>query len=469
MKLPEKVRFFLGRQPLPLKIIKHSPTKTLIDTAKITDISLTQLLRAVLLEDHNGFLMAILPASHLIDFTALRNQTGRQLKPAAKEQIAHIFRDCEPGSVPPLPQAYDLQGVVDQSVMEQSCLYFEPGHHEYLFVAEPEKFLAMHSNLKIIAFAQSPEKLSVVNQTDFVAQNSATIEDDKQRLTPPEDIKRRIEELQSLPPMPEIAHRILLLRNNPHANIAELSEIVELDPSLSAQVIRYARSAFFGYRGKIDTVRDAITRVLGFDMVMNMSLGLATSSTFKIPADGPLGLNEFWRHSVFTATLSQSLCNLMPPAMHLKPGLAYLSGLLHNFGFLLLGHLFPAEFFLLNKAIEANPDTPTLLVEKRLLGIDHTEMGACLMSAWEMPEEVIVTTREHHSIAYRDKHATYANLVLLADHLLKQQGSGDASSQETPTSVLTALGIHQEALDEILQRLEAAADGLEQMARSLAA
>lgn len=67
------------------------------------------------------------------------------------------------------------------------------------------------------------------------------------------EIRRRIEQVYELPPMPEMARRILQLRGNPDASVADLAAIIEFDPSLAAQVVRYAASPFYAYRGKINS------------------------------------------------------------------------------------------------------------------------------------------------------------------------------------------------------------------------
>lgn len=111
--------------------------------------------------------------------------------------------------------------------------------------------------------------------------------------TPLLDIKSRIEALEQLPAMPGVARQIIQLRATPNAGVDALSKIVENDPSLAAQVLRYARSPLYAYRGKIDSVHTAIARVLGYDMVLNLALGIATAKPFKVPRKGPLGLDAF--------------------------------------------------------------------------------------------------------------------------------------------------------------------------------
>jgi len=88
-------------------------------------------------------------------------------------------------------------------------------------------------------------------------------------------IERRIQKVYELPPMPDLGRRILDLQSDSHADARKLAAIVQLDPSLAAQVIRFASSSYYGYTGRITNIQEAIARVLGYDMVFNLSLGLA--------------------------------------------------------------------------------------------------------------------------------------------------------------------------------------------------
>lgn len=291
------------------------------------------------------------------------------------------------------------------------------------------------------------------------------------------EIQRRIAQVYELPAMPQTAQQILALRNDPGASVAALVRVVERDPSLASQVVRYASSPSFGYCGEVESIHDAVARVLGFDRVVNMALGWATTTSFRNPVDGPLGLHAFWRHAVYSAALVQSIANAVTQPEKPKPGMAYLAGLLHNFGFLLIGHLFPPEFQLLNKLVAANPQTPVTDLEKRVLGMGqakqcmgmgHSQVGAWLMEHWSMPGEITVTLKEHHNPCYAGDHAAYPRLVLVAAHLLKRYDIGDAPDGELPDIAVDALGINECQLVEITERLLEDAAYLDGTARQLA-
>ena len=281
------------------------------------------------------------------------------------------------------------------------------------------------------------------------------------------DLKARLASIDRLPIMPEMTRKIFSISMNQNAGVKDLVKVVELDPSLSAQIMCYARSPFFNYRGKIDSIDVAISRVLGYTTALNLALGATASKPFKIPRNIPLGLDAYWRGAVFNAALTQALSCSLPAEIRPPAGLAYLAGLLHNFGYLLMGHLFKQEFLILNKYVACTPDRDIVDIEHEVLGVGHGEIGALLMANWNLPDEVVVAAREHHNKEYYGPHAVYANLVQLSSYLLKKQGIGDAPDEDIPESLLNSLELGEYQAITIAEQVLGDCDELKQMARKL--
>lgn len=440
MSISQSILSFIKQREIRYTVLSHDKTRTLEATADSIHAPYAKMLRAVIMTDGEIHYMAILPVTHVLDFKALQQKLGRELYVASYRDFSNKFDCCERGSVPPIGEPFNLPVFVDQSVVKLDEVFFEPGSHVAAIRMKGNAYIKLVGSENVGKFAYP---LTALAETDI-----STI-----RYASPLDIKRRIEEIYELPSMPDIALRILELSKDDEASITELSDIVQTDPSLSAQTLRYATSSLFGYRGKIDSIQDAIVRVLGFDMTMNMALGVSVGKSFRNPTDGPLGMDAFWRHSVACATLTQRLAKMMPEKQQPKTGMVYLSGLLHNFGFLLLGHLFQPEFYLLNKMAAANPKKAITDLEQQVLGMGrardviemgHAQMGSWLMDAWGLPSAVCTTVREHHSENYDGDDAVYVNLVKIANRLLKRVGIGDENSEEIPEGLLNKLGLNEE-------------------------
>ena len=238
-------------------------------------------------------------------------------------------------------------------------------------------------------------------------------------------IRKQIEELDTLPPLPEAARQIMELRNHPRPDSTALAKIVEMDPSLSAQVIRYARSSLYGYRGNVDSAEAAISRVLGYEMVMNLALGLATAAPFNIPRLGPLGSDAYWRRALQSAVVCQNLAGVVRDKSIILPSMAYLAGLLHDFGLLVLGHLFPDEYKRLNEEVLDDPSLDISRRENEIMGVTHAEAGARALRYWDLPDELVVAALKHSDLHYQGLHEEYPHIIVVARVMLSEDGRDD--------------------------------------------
>lgn len=284
-----------------------------------------------------------------------------------------------------------------------------------------------------------------------------------------EALRREIFELKKMPAMPHSARQLLMLKNRHNAGVEDLARIIDDDPSLAAQILRYARLSAFGYGNRITSTHKAITQVLGFDTGLHMALGLSVGKTLRGAHYGPLGMYSLWQHALHSATLIKNLCGLIPATARPPLGLAYLAGLLHNFGFLLLSHLRPNEFNTLNTFAMHSRALSVLELETHLFGIRHDEAGAWLMESWQLPEELLVAVREHHYPDYDGKHAVFAKLVLLADRLLATHGMGETFATELPPAVLAQLSLSEAQCMQALDGVMHMAPELDSIATQMAA
>jgi HD-like signal output (HDOD) protein len=366
--------------------------------------------------------------------------------------------------------------VVDDSLAEPERVCFEPGVRGLLVEVSSDDFQFLLGAARRAAFAR-PLPPGGHPMPDLTLAVRPEVRQLLQGATA-EAVQERLSRQYRLPTMPGTAVQMLALAANPNVKVSDLAGVIRLDPSLAAQVVRYARSPFFAYRGKVESIEDAITRVLGLDMVLNLAVGIAVGKSLRIPRGGPLGIEAFWRHSVYAAALAQGLSKGVPRRLGARPGMAYLTGLLHNLGFLLLGHLFQPEFYLLNKLVLNNPDVPVTALEDELFGMDfghqesplgHARLGGWLMQRWQMPPEVVVTVREHHHADYAGEHAVYVRLVQVANHLLKRAGLGDAPDPLLSLPLLHSLELSEAQVLATFESVSEAGGGLDVMAQQLAA
>jgi Ala-tRNA(Pro) deacylase len=132
MSVPDTVANFLRASEIPFSMVTHRPTKSSMETAEAARISGDRMAKAVMLEDGDRYVMAVIPASHRIDTEALSEITGGNLHMVGEDDFSMIFRDCRAGAVPPLGAAYGIRTVVDDAIAVQPDVYLESGDHEHL-------------------------------------------------------------------------------------------------------------------------------------------------------------------------------------------------------------------------------------------------------------------------------------------------------------------------------------------------
>lgn len=132
MSMASNVRNYLDRNGIHYDIAWHPYTLTSMRTAQAAHVSGEELAKGVLLKDTDGFVLAVVPASHYVRIPVLAQQLGRRLRQASEDELADIFTDCDRGAVPALGPAYDLETVVDPALFGKHDIWFEGGDHEEL-------------------------------------------------------------------------------------------------------------------------------------------------------------------------------------------------------------------------------------------------------------------------------------------------------------------------------------------------
>ncbi len=421
-----------------------------MQTTPMTSYAISQV-NIVLLHDEEGLIQAILPADRILDLSRLARVTGRHLSPVIGNDLEKIRKRYNLQTSPVIHDEQVLTYVdttlqpADDYELMQSGQRWEGDITEDNFGAVMRK--ASAGSFSAMRFAPS-----TCADDDLSNVHSAIA-----RFTPLR-ISQRLEETLDLPPMPEVARRIIALRMIPDADGAELSEILELDPGMSAQILSWARSPYYSSRGDVKTVEEAVNRVLGFDLVMNLSLGLALGRSLSVPKEGPHGYAPFWQQAILAATLAHDLARKIPFARRPSQGMAYLSGLLHNFGFLILGQVFPPQFALINRHIEANAHINRMFIEHHLLGITREQCSACLMKQWDMPAELITAIRYQHDLCYKGDYNDYSRLLFITTRLLRSRGIGDGPDEVIPDEMYRSLELDpfdaEDVLDALVERKE---------------
>ena len=429
-----------------------------------SQISPEHMLRMVLLNDEQGNLQVICRRDDMIDLETLNKKLGRDLRIMQRREQVRVRQRAGLQELPALPSLTGWPTVVDKRVDDLDCIALALPEQSLAIVMPVEDFRQLTAKADRLAFTVDIASISVNlddHSTDRDQLHSAIKKFTGLR------IQQRLEDTLELPPLPETAQRIIHLRVNPNAVMGDLVDVVESDPSLAAQVVSWASSSFYAAAGQVRSVHDAVSRVLGFDLVMNLAMGLALGRALKHPKDHPEGHVDYWQQAIWQAQSAGILASMMPRGKRPLFGLAYLAGLLHNFGYLVLAQVFPPHFKLVCRSLEVNPHLDSSVIEHFLLGITREQIAAQLMENWGMPDEVTLAIRYQKNPAYEGPHAVYARLLWLGRQLLTDRGVAIGAGEAVPQSVYDELGLDRAAVEEQFDELVNSKDSIMAMAGML--
>ena len=130
MTISDTVDFALALTEVDFELLRHRHTETSREAARRAGISEDQLAKAVALLDDVGPLLAVIPASRLLDVEGLRTRLHRpSLRLMTEQELEETFFDCETGAVPPLGPDYRIPTVLDGRLTREPDVYFEAGDH----------------------------------------------------------------------------------------------------------------------------------------------------------------------------------------------------------------------------------------------------------------------------------------------------------------------------------------------------
>lgn len=394
-----------------------------------------QLTRLVMLHDTQGKVLVLLSGNRLLNLVSVWKHSGRRLQPIGAEDARKFFAQSALDSKKGVDQLFSLPILIDPPCSQRATLEVMESHSGRRFTLERS---ALGSNAEECVLGLTPESIDARQPK---GSDTHVITQAVEKFTALR-IKQRLEDTLGLPPLPLTAQKVISLRSDPASGVPELVPVVNLDPSLSAQVMSWAASPYYAAPSGVDSVQDAIVRILGYDLVVNLALGIAMGKTLKLPNDEPQGTTPYWLQALYSATLTEALVKLMPSEQRPRAGLVYLAGLLHNFGYLALAHIFPPHFTLVSRYIEANPHLSHEYIEKQIINVTREQVGAWLMRTWKLPDEVCDAIRwQNDPSGYQGEHRTYVLLIHVVIRLLRQQGVGDGSASDIPDAIYNELGL----------------------------
>ena len=129
MAVSNQVQDYLRRNSVDFDVVPHPHAASGMRVAQAAHIAGDCLAKGVLLEDDQGWVLALVPATHRLRVGAVRRHLSRPVGLATEQVVSEAFSDCEPGAVPALGAAYGLRPLVDDALFGRDDIYLEGGDH----------------------------------------------------------------------------------------------------------------------------------------------------------------------------------------------------------------------------------------------------------------------------------------------------------------------------------------------------
>lgn len=203
-----------------------------------------------------------------------------------------------------------------------------------------------------------------------------------------------LKEIDSIPVPNFVVTKIVELVNKPDISATEMTQIIEKDPNLSIRIMKLANSAYYGLPQKITSLSHAIM-ILGFKTLRNLVIGVYAHDAFfssKVNTQ-KTSSDEIWWHLVSTAISTENVSNATG---YINKEEAFLAGMLHDIGKIILAKLFPKYVDALITLASAKSLTYEQ-AEKEMEFPDHVFVAKYLLEKWKFPEIIKIPIEYHHN------------------------------------------------------------------------
>lgn len=220
-----------------------------------------------------------------------------------------------------------------------------------------------------------------------------------------------------LPPYPASTTRIRDVIDKPSFDSDDVAKILEEDPPLAAEVLRYANSVHYGLQDPVGSIHDAVV-VVGAVSIYNLSLQAELMAFYSgVDLEKYMDCEALWKHAIVTAQICSQLAKLSGVGGDDGHEELYTCGLLHDLGMFSMAASFGEEYVEVTKYAE-HDSAITAKKEQKQFGFSHTEVGAVIGHIFKLPGQLVDAIEKHHDPVVRLKDDRTQLIVAIADKLV---------------------------------------------------
>ncbi len=262
-------------------------------------------------------------------------------------------------------------------------------------------------------------------------------------------IETIVKKIFGLKPMSKVAHKVMAAARDPESSVSDLSNIIAYDAAATANLLKMANSAYFGRKEKVDSVKQACV-CLGTDQIVDLVLMTGSAESLN-PAQKGYDLTEgdLWKNAVSSALIARELAEKKNSG---EIHLIFTAALLKDIGKTIL-HQYVGDSFTEIDALVTEKGKTFREAEKKVIGIDHAELGALVARTWQFSPKMEDIIRNHHQPQDASICSFEASIVYMADMLCMMMGIGvgcDGLAYRFHKDVIERLQLTQQDFQEII-------------------
>jgi HD-like signal output (HDOD) protein len=184
-----------------------------------------------------------------------------------------------------------------------------------------------------------------------------------------------------LPALPAVVGEVLRVTEDPNASTADVSEIVQSDPAMTAKVLRVSNSSYYGMKQYVGTLKLALV-ILGVREVRNIVLGISVFETVSERGSDMKVAQEIWNGSLKTAGVCKKLAAVMGLGLQ---GEEFIAGLLADIGLMGLLRSDDATYQVLYESL-SHDKLALRKAESLHYGFTHAAVSMAMTQRWNLPQ-----------------------------------------------------------------------------------
>ena len=260
-------------------------------------------------------------------------------------------------------------------------------------------------------------------------------------------VDRILKSINTIPAFPATGNKVAQLLLRPDYSVNEVANVIKYDPSITANILKMANSAYFGPRHKISNIQDAVV-YLGQQNLLRAIQTAGVSKYYKKGAPGYFDkVTDLWEHSVAVALMSQIISRKITGQ---EDTTLYTAALLHDVGKIIMGE-FVRDSLAKISGLVSTQNISFLDAEEIVLGINHADLGGKIAAYWKFPVEIKDAISFHHRPDLLEKEEkTMPWIVYIADQACLMLGVGggvDGLSYRAVSQVLKKFNLRMKDLE----------------------